>query len=190
MVNIRDITETRSLEEQLAQSQKLESIGRLAGGVAHDLNNLLTPILAYGEMLFEDYSLDDPRKHKANQIVQAGFRARDLVRQLLAFSRKQALEYKSINVNKVVSNFEKLLRRTIRENIEIDIKLAANIQTIKADVGQIEQVIMNLAVNAADAMPEGGNLSIETSLTELDKDYANAHQGVQPGQYDNCYGLE
>ncbi len=183
VVNVRDITKTRKLEEQLMQAQKIESIGRLAGGVAHDLNNLLTPILAYGEMLSDEFSDDDARKHRTDQIVQAGLRARDLVQQLLAFSRKQTLEYKLVDMNNVVANFEKLVRRTIREDVDIKIILAPGISTVMADVGQIGQVIMNLAVNAADAMPDGGRLTIETALAELDREYADTHQGVRAGQY-------
>ncbi len=196
VVNVRDITETKKLEEQLMQSQKIESIGRLAGGVAHDLNNLLTPILAYSEMLTDSFGFNDNRKHKIEQIFRAGLKARDLVQQLLAFSRKQTLAYKPVDMNKVVSGFGKLLRHTIREDIDIDIILSSDVETVMADIGQVEQVIMNLAVNAADAMPEGGVLTIETLPVELDKNYAAAHQGVEPGQYvmlavsDTGYGMD
>ena len=180
---LRLLDEKAKLEEQYHQSQKVEGIGQLAGGVAHDLNNLLSPILGYGELLLNDFSPDDVRKRKVEQIVQAGLRARDLVRQLLAFSRKQTLDYKSVDLNIVITGFEKLLRRTIREDIDIEIIPTLNIRSVKADVGQIEQVIMNLAVNAQDAMPDGGKLIIETSIARLDEDYASVHPDVQPGDY-------
>ncbi len=183
VVNVRDITKTQRLEEQLIQSQRIESIGRLAGGVAHDLNNLLTPIIGFGEMLLEDFDPGDPRKSDLEEITCAGLKARDLVQQLLAFSRKQTLEYESVNMNEVVTGFEKLLRRTIRENVDINVMLNPDIQMVMADVGQIEQVIMNLAVNAADAMPLGGQLTIETSHAQLDEEYVEDHQEVEPGQY-------
>ncbi len=175
--------ENERLEMQVRQAQKLESIGRLAGGVAHDLNNLLAPILGYGEMLLEDTIANDPRKEPIQEIVNAGVRARDLVRQLLAFSRKQTLEFKSIDLNSLLTDFEKLLRRTIREDIDIDIVRTDPLPLIKGDVGQLEQVVMNLAVNAQDAMPEGGNLTLETARVDLDENYAAQHDGVEPGPY-------
>ena len=186
----RDITErkqaeeaTKKLENQLIQAQKLEAIGRLAGGIAHDLNNLLSPILGYSEMLLFESATDDPRKGALEQIIKACKGARDLVRQLLAFSRKQALEYKSIDINEALVGFEKLLRSMIREDIEIEIVRSTPIRSIKADIGQIEQVIMNLAVNATDAMPAGGKLTIETAQVELGEDYADTRSGVKPGDY-------
>lgn len=186
----RDITEElrierekARLEDQYHQARKVESIGRLAGGVAHDLNNLLTPILGYGEMLLDDFSPDDARKTAVEQIVRAGFRARDLVRQLLAFSRKQTLAYRSVDLNLAVTGFEKLLRRTIREDIEITILLSPDVNTIMADIGQIEQMIMNLSVNAADAMPDGGRLTIETAPVVLDEKYAATHQDAKAGEH-------
>ena len=186
----RDITEQLRvdgekfhLEEQYRQAQKVESIGRLAGGVAHDLNNMLAPILGYGEMLLDDFGANDYRRNHVEQIVQAGLRARDLVHQLLAFSRKQPLEYKPVDINQAIIRFERLMRRTIREDIEIKHILTPGALVIMADIGQVEQVIMNLAVNASDAMPEGGCLIIETALTDLDDNYALIHQDVKPGQY-------
>jgi two-component system, cell cycle sensor histidine kinase and response regulator CckA len=158
--------ETARLEEQVRQAQKLESIGRLAGGVAHDLNNLLSPILGYSEMLMDDLAAEDPRRETAEQVVKAALRAGDLVRQLLAFSRKQALELKTIDVNSLLVNFEKLLRRTIREDISINLRLADVLPPVNGNIGQLEQVIMNLAVNAQDAMPGGGVLTITTGLTD------------------------
>jgi PAS domain S-box-containing protein len=169
------------LEEQYRQAQKLESIGRLAGGVAHDLNNLLSPILGYGELLLEDLSPEDPRREGADQIVKAGHRAADLVRQLLAFSRKQTLEFKQIDLNNLLADFQKLLRRTIRENIAIDLQPRPFIPLIRGDIGQMEQVIMNLAVNAQDAMPEGGTLTIETSVQHITEAMAEDFESFKAG---------
>ncbi|MBN2184656.1 MAG: PAS domain S-box protein [Candidatus Krumholzibacteriota bacterium] len=178
-----DITENIRLEQQYNQAQKVESIGRLAGGIAHDLNNLLSPILGYGELLQEDLDPDDERRKSVDEILRAGFRARDLVRQLLAFSRKQTLEYKPFDMNEAVTGIEKLLRRTIREDIEIKIFQSPGIRMVMMDLGQIEQVIMNLVSNAQDAMPEGGRLTIEVSEIELDENYASRYQDVEPGMY-------
>ncbi len=155
--------EKARIEEQYLQSQKMESIGRMAGGVAHDLNNLLVPIIGYGEVLLSDTMDHDPRTEMIQEVVKAGMRARDLVKQLLAFSRKQILEYRLTDLNTVVTGMEKLLRRTIREDVEFNTVLSSAALPMMADPGQIEQVIMNLVVNALDAMPEGGSLTIETS---------------------------
>ena len=171
------------LEEQYQQSQKVESIGRLAGGVAHDLNNLLSPIIGYSEMLRDELPDDFSQADSVDEILKAGLRAKDLVRQLLAFSRKQTLEYRPVSMPKVFSNFEKLLRRTIREDIAIKILASSDIPTIMADVGQLEQVIMNLAVNAQDAMPEGGTLTIECSVQEIDQEFVAVHTGAKTGTY-------
>ncbi|MBU8922610.1 MAG: PAS domain S-box protein [Bacteroidales bacterium] len=179
----RDITDHIRLEQQYQQAQRVESIGRLAGGVAHDLNNLLTPILGYGEILLADLGPDEARRESVDEILSAGFRARDLVRQLLAFSRKQTLEYKPLDINKVIKNFKKLVRRSVPEDINIEIIPSPDIQTVMADIGQVEQVIMNMAVNAADAMPGGGLLTIETAAVELDESYVAEHQGMAPGAY-------
>jgi len=186
----KDITERKLLEEEKAlleercnQAEKVESIGRLAGGVAHDLNNLLTPILGYGEILLTDLGSDDKRREAVDEILKAGFRARDLVRRLLAFGRKQLLEYKPVDMNQAVSGFEQLLRRTIREDIQIKVIRSPDLPSVLADIGQMEQVIMNLAVNAADAMPEGGHLIIETAPATLNQEYAAKHEGVAPGEY-------
>jgi PAS domain S-box-containing protein len=185
-----DITDRRQaeverarLEEQYQQVQKVESLGRLAGGVAHDLNNLLTPILGYGEILLADTTADEKWQKSVNEIVRAGFRARDLVRQLLAFGRKQNLDYRMVDLNKTVTAFEPLLRRTIREDIEIRIISSYDICTIMADVGQIEQVIMNLAVNAQDAMKGGGCLTFKISTVDLDGKHAAEHQEAKKGEY-------
>ena len=188
--SINDITDLKQaeqekakLEEQFHQAQKLDSIGRLAGGVAHDLNNLLSPIFGYGEMLLSDAAGNVAAEKPLQQIVNAGKRARDLVRQLLAFSRKQALQYKNFDMNSLLRDFEKLLRRTIREDVSIRMNLAESLPLIKGDVGQLEQVVMNLAVNAQDAMPDGGHLTIETARVELDESYSEEHKGVNPGPY-------
>lgn len=179
----RDEEEREKLETQFQQTQKLESVGRLAGGVAHDLNNLLSPILGYSEMLLDDFDSNDARRASVEHIIQASMGARDIVRQLLAFSRKQALEFKAVDLNKVLIRFEKLLRRTIREDIAIQFVPDPDIPLVRGDIGQLEQVIMNLGVNAQDAMAEGGTLTFETRLTELDEDYASSHKGVKPGAY-------
>jgi PAS domain S-box-containing protein len=175
--------EKERIEDQYRQSQKVEALGRLAGGVAHDLNNLLTPIIGYAEMLMEDFSPKDDRKEFADQIVQAGYGARNMVRQLLAFGRKQTLENKLLNLNKVIADFKKLLRRTIREDIELDIILSPDIGSIKADIGQLEQVIMNLCVNAQDAMLQSGRLTLETAMVHLDELYVAHHAGTRQGRY-------
>jgi len=193
---IRAETEKAKLEGQLVQAHKLEAIGRLAGGVAHDLNNLLSPILGYSELLLTGTNNNDPRKEKLERIIKAAEGAKNLVRQLLAFSRKQTLEYKVMNVNETLAEFEKLLRKLIREDIDIKIFLSPHIKPIMADIGQIEQVIMNLTINAADAMPEGGKLTIETMQTVLDENYARTRPGVKPGEYvmlafsDTGYGMD
>ncbi len=160
--------EKARLEAQFHQAQKLESVGRLAGGVAHDLNNLLTPILGYGELLLGDPHSLATNRAAVDEIVQAGRRARDLVRQLLAFSRKQALEFKPIDVNDMLNQFAGLLRRTIRENVVIQFETTAALPVVRGDAGQLEQVVMNLAVNAQDAMPAGGLLIVETAVEDLD----------------------
>ncbi|MFW5874851.1 MAG: hybrid sensor histidine kinase/response regulator, partial [bacterium] len=175
--------EKAELKEQYRQAQKVEAVGRLAGGVAHDLNNMLSPVLGYGEMLQLELSENDARREYADEIIRAGTRAADLVRQLLAFSRKQPLEYKVIDLNQVVSGIEKLLRRTIRENVEIEILAGDGVPNVMADTGQIEQVILNLSVNAQDAMPEGGRIAIETDAAFLDQLYAASHADVKPGTY-------
>lgn len=176
--------EKNHVEEQYRQAQKIESIGRLAGGVAHDLNNLLSPILGYSEMLLDEFEIEDERRESVDLIFQAGIRARDLVGQLLAFSRKQTLNVKQIDINTTISGFEQLLRRTIREDIELELILTPANPTVTADIGQIEQVLMNLIVNSADAMPNGGTIVIETAIVDLeDEDYIKLHRGVKPGKY-------
>lgn len=158
--------ESRKLHDQLLQAQKIESIGRLAGGVAHDLNNLLVPIIGYAEILGYDGTLPQGMQNAVDEIYKAGTRARDLIRQLLAFSRKQTLEFRKIDLNNVIVDFYKLLCRTIPENIDIKLNLSASSLIILADRGQLEQVVMNMIVNAADAMPDGGKISIQTTLVD------------------------
>lgn len=175
--------ENARLEKQYLQAQKVEALGRLAGGVAHDINNLLTPILGYGEMLAADFSPDDRRRRPMEQIVKAGYRSRDLVRQLLAFSRKQDMAYRPLDINKTIEAFRFLLRKTIREDIVLEIIPSPDMPTIKADIGQIEQVLMNLSVNAQDAMPNGGRLTLATARIEIDEEYAATHPGMQPGSH-------
>jgi len=157
-----DISERKHLEEQLRQSQRMEAVGRLAGGVAHDFNNLLAVIQNYARFLFEDLGEADPRREDAGEILAAGERATTLVRQLLTFSRKEAVELQVLDLNDVVADMEKLLRRSIGEDVRLETRLAENLWPCKVDQGQMEQVIANLAVNSRDAMPEGGRLIIET----------------------------
>jgi len=175
--------EQHQLQEQLLQAQRLESVGRLAGGVAHDLNNLLSPILGYGEVLLDDLEATDPRWTYAQYIFQAGIRARDLVRQLLAFGRKQTLVMATVDLNQVIAGFVQLLLRTVREDILIELVAAEDLPAVRVDTGQIEQVIMNLVVNAQDAMAQGGRIIIETATADLDQEYAATHAGVTPGRY-------
>lgn len=175
--------EKARLEEQYMQAQKVESIGRLAGGVAHDLNNLLTPILGYSELMMEDLASNDQYAEPLSEIYEAVKRARGLVGQLLAFSRKQTLQYKILDMNLIVDGIKKLLRRTIRENINLNIVTSPTPQVIKADMVQIEQVILNLAVNAQDAMPEGGALTIETGIVTHDEAYVKNHFDTEAGPF-------
>ncbi len=171
------------LEEQLRQAQKAEAIGRLAGGVAHDFNNLLTVINGCAEFSLEQLPHDHPVSENLLEIRQTARRAADLTRQLLAFGRKQILASKVIDLNAVVAGMEKMLRRLIGEDINLVLALHPQLGRVKADTGQIEQVIMNLAINARDAMPEGGTLTLETQNLELDDAYARAHTSVQPGPH-------
>lgn len=179
----RDVTERKSLEEQVRQATKMEAVGRLAGGVAHDFNNLLTIINGYAELLIDTFNADENVSIPLKEIKSAGERAASLTRQLLAFSRRQVLAPQVLNLNAVVSNLEKMLKRLIGEDIKLRTVLDPELGRVKADPGQIEQVIMNLAVNARDAMPHGGNLSIETGNVDLDENYARTHVTVKPGPH-------
>jgi len=180
----RDIGERRRLEEQLRQSQKMDAIGRLSGGVAHDFNNLLGVIIGYSEVLQDSIKETDRLRGCVDQVVQAGKRAASLTRQLLAFSRQQVLEPKVLILNTVVSDMEKMLRRLIGEDVELSTSLDPDLGKVRADQGQIEQVIMNLAVNARDAMPEGGKLVIHTANFEMDEAFVRRYPyPVQTGGY-------
>src|SRR5438552_5553994 len=178
-----DITELQRTQDQLFRAQKMEAIGRLAGGVAHDFNNLLTAIIGHAELVLEDVRAGDPLRQDLEEILKAGQRAAILTRQLLAFSRQQVLEPRVLDPNALVADMDKMLRRLIGEDIELLTVLADRVGAIKGDGGQLEQVIMNLAVNARDAMPAGGKLTIETANAELDEAYAHSHEPVRPGPY-------
>jgi len=200
---VEDITERRrseealrKSEEQLRQWQKVEAIGRLAGGIAHDFNNLLMTIKGCSEILLQECDAQDPRSEEAEEIQKAAERATSLTRQLLAFGRRQILQPQVLNLNKVVANMNKMLQRVIGEDIQLLTVLEPKLGPMKVDPGQIEQVIMNLAVNARDAMPRGGKLTIETANVLLDEDYAQRHVSVKPGSYvmlavsDNGCGMD
>ena len=178
-----DVSEHRALEQQLRQSQKMEAIGRLAGGIAHDFNNLLMVISGYSEFLLERLGEDQSLRGPAQEIANAAQRATSLTRQLLAFSRKQMLTPKILDLNEVVSENVKMLTRLIGEDIELVMAPSSNLWPVKADLSQIEQVIVNLAVNARDAMPRGGRLTVETSNVTLDENYARLHAPAAPGDY-------
>lgn len=175
--------EQEKLEEMLRQSQKIKAIGQLAGGVAHDLNNMLSPIIGYAELLLFTSEKNENDKKSIKGIIDAGFKARDLIQQLLAFGRKQTLVFRSVDLNSVVQDFESLLRRTTREDIEFIINRPTTIYPIQADVGQLEQVLMNLVVNAQDAMPSGGKLFIGTDLVQLPQIDIEVEIKVPAGQY-------
>jgi PAS domain S-box-containing protein len=178
-----DVTERKSLEDQLRQSQKIEAVGRLAGGIAHDFNNLLTIITGYSELLLGTEALEDDQRNKMEEIKKAGERAALLTRQLLAFSRKQVLAPRVLNLNTVIENLRKMIERLIGEDIEFVTIPCASLGKVKVDPGQVDQIIMNLVVNARDAMPHGGKLTIETSNVEFDEEYARAHMPSVPGHY-------
>ncbi len=170
-------------EEGLRQSQRMEAVGRLAGGVAHDFNNLLTAILGYGSLLASRFPPDAPGREEVDEILRASERAAALTRQLLAFSRRQVLEPVVLSVNELIANLEKMLGRLIGEDVNLVTRLHMGLGNVRADPGQLEQVIMNLVVNARDAMPNGGKLTIETANADLDESYAQGHVTVQPGHY-------
>ena len=183
VVNARDITDRRKLEEQLRMSQKMEAVGQLAGGVAHDFNNLLTAILGYCNLMLDDMPPEDPQRADLDEIRAAGERAAALTRQLLAFSRRQMLQPQLVDLNAVVQQLEKLLRRLISEDVELATKLASDLMTVRVDPASIEQILVNLAVNARDAMPLGGRLTIETANVDLDATYPVTHVTMKPGRY-------
>jgi PAS domain S-box-containing protein len=184
-VNIysQDITERRNLERQILQTQKIDAIGRLAGGIAHDFNNILTAIIGYADFLRKRAGTRSPLLREIAEIKKAGERAASLTQQLLAFSRKQILQSKVVDLNSVIDGMEKMLKRLIPENVSIDLILEPALGLVRADVTQMEQVLLNLVVNASDAMPEGGKLLIETSNVILHDDYARAHISAKPGPH-------
>jgi two-component system, cell cycle sensor histidine kinase and response regulator CckA len=177
------VSEREKAEERLRQAHKLEAIGKLAGGIAHDFNNMLSVILGYSEMSILALTAGDPIRADLEEIHRAAERARELTRQLLAFSRKQILEPKVLDLNQTLLGLSNMLRRLLGEGIELSLLTYTRVGKIKADPSQLEQVVMNLAVNARDAMPKGGKLAIETSDVELDAEYAAAHPDVSPGRY-------
>ncbi len=179
----RDVTERRHLEEQFQHSQKMDAIGQLAGGIAHDFNNLLTIIIGFSSILMSRFPADDPARQEIEEIEKAGRRAAALTGQLLAFSRKQVMRLEELDVNTIIAEMEKMLCRIIGEDIELITVLEPELARVKVDHGQMGQVIMNLAVNARDALPQGGKLLITTSTVELDEGYALSHAEVKPGQY-------
>lgn len=195
-ITSRDISERKQLENSLLQSQKMEAVGLLAGGIAHDFNNLLTVINGYSELIMRKLDKSSPFYNKLIQIKQSGDRAASLTRQLLAFSRKQILEPEIININKLSSNMEKMLRRLIREDIHLTTKYDTSLKSVLADPGQIEQVILNLVVNARDALPNGGKIIMETKNVLLDMNFStislkeNSHEYVMLTISDNGIGMD
>jgi hypothetical protein len=193
---VTDISQRKRLEEQLLHSQKMEAVGRLAGGVAHDFNNMLTVIAGYNQMILDQLSPVDPLRGYAEEVLKASDRAAALTNQLLAFSRRQIVQASVFDVNAVISHSGKMLRRLIGEDVELALKLNPNAGNIKADPGHLEQAIFNLATNARDAMPAGGRITIETERATLDGLYARTHLGVAPGEYvmiavsDNGQGMD
>jgi two-component system cell cycle sensor histidine kinase/response regulator CckA len=179
----QEMDRRRDLEGQLIQAQKMEAIGRLAGGVAHDFNNLLSVILGYGEMLRERNAADPEALEFAEEVLRAGERAAALTKQLLAFSRRQLAVPRILDLNNIVRQMEKMLRRIIGEDLTLEMRLSPSLSPVKIDPSHIDQVIINLAVNSRDAMPDGGTLVIETANVELTAEYAATHLGIAPGQY-------
>jgi PAS domain S-box-containing protein len=176
-------SEHQQLEEQLLQAQKMESIGRLAGGIAHDFNNLLTAIIGYGQLLLNRFGSDDSMRRETEEIIKAGQRAAGLTGQLLAFSRRQRLERKTININDTVGGLLKMLRRIIGEDIDIVVQAGQDLAPVFADPGQVEQVLLNLAVNARDAMPDGGQMIISTDGMKIDEEFCRENVWARQGDY-------
>jgi two-component system, cell cycle sensor histidine kinase and response regulator CckA len=180
---ISDISQRKQLEEQLIHAQKMEAVGRLAGGVAHDFNNMLTVISGYSRMMLDELPPDDPLREYAEEVGKAAERAGAITNQLLSFSRRQMIQSQVINVNTVISQTEKMLHRLLGEDIQLTLDLENAIANIKADPNQIEQAIVNLAVNSRDAMPTGGQIFLQTANAHLDDAYVQTHLGIKPGEY-------
>ena len=180
---LMDVTARRHLEEQLRQAQKMEAVGMLAGGVAHDFNNLLTIITGYSQLILNNLGASDPNRHSAEQIMKAAERAAALTKQLLAFSRRQVLQPRIVDLNRLITSLSSMLQRLIGEDIDLRLVLRPDLGRVSADPGQLEQVLMNLVVNARDAMPKGGTLTVETANADLDEGYAGRHILVKPGPY-------
>ena len=193
---VSDISQRKALEEQLQHAQKMEAVGRLAGGVAHDFNNMLTVISGYNRMLLDELAAQDPLRSYVEEALTAADRAAELTNQLLTFSRRQIVQPRVVSVNNVIRGSEKMLGRLIGEDIEVVFLLNAEAGNIKVDPGHLEQAIVNLAVNSRDAMPLGGRLTVETSNVDLDENYARSHVGVRPGEFvliavsDNGTGMD
>ncbi len=183
VVNSRDVTDRLRLEEQLHHSQRLEAVGRLAGGVAHDFNNLLMIITGYSQILLDTMHAGDPARGDVEQVVKAAERATDLTRQLLAFSKRQMVKPAMLNLNALVQDMDRMLRRVMGEDVELVTILAPELKTIQADPGQLEQVILNVAVNARDAMPNGGRLTLETGNVQVTEEFERTQLALPPGQY-------
>jgi len=179
----RDITQEKSLEQQLQQAQRMEAIGRIAGGVAHDFNNMLGVIIGYSELLRERVPVTDPIRNSVDEIKRAAQRAANLTRRLLTFSRQQILDLRVLDLNNVIDNVSSMLRRMVGEDVEVVLSLGESLGSVKMDQSQVEQILMNLAVNARDAMPKGGRLVIETANHELDEVYLDTHPEAHPGKY-------
>jgi len=190
------VSDQQRLEEMLHQSQKLEAVGRLAGGVAHDFNNLLGVITGHGDLMRRQVPEDHPARRRLEQVMKAAERAAGLTRQLLAFSRKQVMQPKLLDLNAAVRDLGKMLERVVGEDVEIEVRAAAELGMVKADPTQVDQVLMNLVVNARDAMPKGGQLTIETANVEFDEAYVASHPPAQPGRFvmlavsDNGVGMD
>jgi two-component system, cell cycle sensor histidine kinase and response regulator CckA len=180
---LMDVTTRKALEDQLRQAQRMEAVGMLAGGVAHDFNNLLTIISGYSQLMLNALPPKDPNRHAAEQIFKAGDQAAALTRQLLAFSRRQMLQPRVLDLNQLVTSLGGMLRRLIGEDIDLRLSLQPDLGRVISDPGQLEQVLMNLAVNARDAMPKGGTLTVETANLEFDEGYSSRHFAVKPGGY-------
>jgi two-component system, cell cycle sensor histidine kinase and response regulator CckA len=183
VVNSRDVSDQRALETQLLQAQKMEAVGQLAGGIAHDFNNLLSVMTSYTGILLSELPADSPMRDDMEEVRRAAERAAALTRQLLAFSRRQVLQPQVLDLNEVVRDLERMLLRVLPEDVRLASLLSPKLGRVHADPGQLEQVIVNLAVNARDAMPGGGVLTLETSNVELDAEYCRSHAEVSPGAY-------